>query len=171
MAPVVVDPKKVRSFKSEAAIHGCLERDIGMAVEGARDSTRGDDGHRAFDVDVVRREHDRDIGCGAIEAPAELLHAAPRRDREITFGRCAGFRDRDTTVRRDAAEDEAHGATLARCDDGLAARERRHQRRDLPRPARRRLHVVRAEREGEEIHLSERLEGAARPRIGLDRLA
>src|SRR5260221_7240887 len=60
-------------------------------------------------------------------------------------------------------------ATLARRDDRLAGRERRHQRRDLSGPARRRLHVVRAEREREQVHLTERLEGQARPRIGLDR--
>ena len=80
-----------------------------------------DHGHRAFDMDVVRGEDDRDLGPCRREPPAELLHRRRGRGGEGRAVRRLRFGDGHRAVRRDAREDQRHPAEYGSLDLALVA--------------------------------------------------
>src|SRR2546430_16968640 len=105
----VPDPRR------ELAIDGDAHRDRTSPLnEVTGDGAGIDDRHRALDMDVVWRQHDRYVGTRLREAPTELLHPLGRwRGERRTIGGF-GLWDRDGAMRSDAGEDERHGSEYAR---------------------------------------------------------
>ena len=99
---------RVTHGEGEVAVDRHAERDRAAPLHEIPGERAGiDDCHRAFDVNVVRREDDRDVRTCRGESPPQLHHARGRRARERRILLRFRLGDRDRAVRRDRRKDKA----------------------------------------------------------------
>src|SRR5581483_1009077 len=104
--PAAAEP--VDQLDGEVDVHRAAQLDgAAVLLQPPLEPARDDDAERPGNVHVVRREHDRRLRPGSLEAAPELLQPGARHRRHAQLLGRAQLGDGDSPVRGDGGDDDA----------------------------------------------------------------